>query len=101
MAKYIGGFIPDLSECTTQIRALLQKNLVFLWSDMQQREFEDVQNILCCEMVLQFYDPRLPIKVSADASKHGLRAILQQKHGDECPMHLPSFLMPGTLPKLL
>ena len=49
----------------------------------QQREFEHVKNILSHQMVLQFYDPRLPIEVSADASKHRQEAILQQKHGDE------------------
>ncbi len=83
MVKYLGCFIPKLSECTTHMRELLQKGLIFIWTEAQQHRFDEVKSMLCSEQALQFYDPRLPIQVSADASTHGLGAILQQKHREE------------------
>ena len=37
--------------------------------------------------VLKFFNPNLPTKVSSDASKKGLGAILEQKCMCECGVH--------------
>ena len=64
MVTYVGRFIPNLSVISTPLRALMMKSAV-----------------------LQFYDDTKPIKISTDACKSGIGAVmLQQFDNDWVPI---------------
>lgn len=83
MIKYLARFLPELSSRSYHLRSLLKKDVHFLWIEAHEKEFEDLKNLVSQEPILQYYDPNLPIKISADASMRGLGAILQQQHGED------------------
>ena len=83
MIKYLGRFVRDLYQKSHQIRQLLKNDVMVNWTENMDKEFENFKDTVTNQPVLQFYDPTLPIKLSSDASRKGLGAILQQKHGSQ------------------
>ena len=82
MVTYLGKFVPNLSEVSAPLRVLLEKDIVWSFDTPQQQAFQELKLIITNAPVLKYFDPKLPIKVSSDASKSGLGATLEQKHGD-------------------
>ncbi|XP_048255270.1 uncharacterized protein K02A2.6-like [Haliotis rufescens] len=82
MVNYLGRYIQDLSTKSAPLRQLLEKDSHWSWSHEQDKSWEELRNLISQRPVLQFYDTKKPIKVSTDASKHGLGAILLQQHED-------------------
>ena len=83
MVQYLGKWIPDLSEITTPLRELLHFKNVWEWTDRHEKSFNTLKDIIVKQPTLVFYDPEKPIKISSDASKDGLGAVLLQLHGSE------------------
>jgi hypothetical protein len=50
----------------------------FIWTDRQQRAFEQLQNILCSEPVLQYPDFTKPFIITTDSSDFATGGILSQ-----------------------
>ena len=82
MVTYLGKFVSNLSEVSAPFRVLLEKDIVWSFDTPQQQAFQELKLIITNTPVLKYFDPKLPIKVSSDASKSGLGATLEQKHGD-------------------
>lgn len=80
MVNYVAKWMPDLSTRTKPIRELLCDKNEWKWEYEQQHSFNEVKRMLTESPVLKFYDPNLPIKVSTDACKDGLGAVLLQLH---------------------
>ncbi len=78
MVNFLGKFISNLSAKTTALRSLLENRTPWQWNHEHQAEWEQLQNILTREPVLRFFDPARMTKVSTDASKDGLGAVLLQ-----------------------
>ena len=82
MINYVGKFIPNLSNITKPFRKLIEKNIDFLINDEHKNSLEKIKEILSTNPILKTFDTLKETKVSADASKEGLGAVLLQKHGD-------------------
>ena len=78
--SYLGKFIPNLSTLTEPLRKLLNKDAVWEFSSEQIKAFESLKKMVTETPVLQFFYPKLNVRVGADSSKSGLGAILEQEH---------------------
>ncbi|XP_030596890.1 uncharacterized protein K02A2.6-like isoform X2 [Archocentrus centrarchus] len=82
MVNFISKFIPNLSAKTSCIRELLHKEHKFKWTAQHEEEWENLKRTLTTAPVLAFYDSTKGIKVSTDASKDGIGAVLLQAEGE-------------------
>ena len=82
MVNHLGKFVPRLAEMSEPLRQLLCKDTTWLWTDPQQRAFEQIKTTLTSAEVLACYDPSRPTIIAADASLNGIGAVLLQVQDD-------------------
>uniref|UniRef100_A0A8C8DE10 Gypsy retrotransposon integrase-like protein 1 n=1 Tax=Oryzias sinensis TaxID=183150 RepID=A0A8C8DE10_9TELE len=82
MVNFIGKFIPNLKSRTSCMCELLHKESEFKWTVRHEREWQQLKNMLTTAPVLSFYDHTKKIKLSTDASKDGICAVLLQAEGE-------------------
>jgi hypothetical protein len=75
---YLAKWIPNLSELTFPLRELTKKSATWLWEDKQKESFRLLKELLIKAPVLHYFDNNLPTKISCDASRLGLGAVLLQ-----------------------
>ena len=76
MLACLGKFIPNLSSKTSELRKLLEADIDWNWTQEHSKEFKELQQLLTKSPTPKYLDPNLPIKVSVDARKSGLGAVL-------------------------
>ena len=76
MVTYLGRHIPNLSARTAPFRSLLGKDIEWQWNAEQEATWISIKEALMKHPVLQYYDESKVIKVSSDASKDGIGAVL-------------------------
>ena len=83
MVNQLGKFSPNLAQITQPLHELLKKARIWQWTEAQQQAFNGIKKELSQPTVLCIYDPNAETKISADASSHGLGAVLLKKHDSE------------------
>ena len=76
--NYLAKFIPHLSEHTYPLRQVCKKNVQFWWGKEQSEAFEKIKILIKEAPTLSFYDPSLPVTLTADSSAHSLGAVVLQ-----------------------
>ncbi|KAK2176170.1 hypothetical protein NP493_677g00010 [Ridgeia piscesae] len=88
------NFVPNLTVKTTALRQLLLEKNDWQWEAEQAKEWQDIKDFFTTEPLLKFYDPARRSKISSDASKDGLGAVLLQEHdGNWLPVAFISHAM--------
>ncbi len=82
MVTYLAKFIPQLSTHSAPLRCLLEQKNEWMWAHEQEMCFQKLKRIITEEPVLRYYDPNKTTRISADASRYGLGAVLLQQHGE-------------------
>lgn len=76
-------FIPNLSAKSVCLRELLQHNTMFEWTARNEQEWNKLKHTLTTAPVLAFFDPSKRTKISTDALKDNLGAVLLQAERDK------------------
>lgn len=79
MANYFRKFIQGYSSIVAPLTALTASKVIWEWSDICKKAFEEVKKALTQAPVLALPDPTKPYVVLADASIHGTGGILMQE----------------------
>ena len=88
VANQLGKFSRNLAELTQPLRELLSKKHTWVWGPSQEQAFAKEKEELTKPTILALYNPEAPTMISADASSHGLGAVLMQS-GDTEPTWKP------------
>jgi hypothetical protein len=81
VVTYLAKFIPNMSKHTEPLRGLTRDDVEWQWKAEQQLAFTTMKTMLTEAPVLRYYDVKLPVTLSVDASKSGLGAVLLQELG--------------------
>ena len=71
-------FAPNMSQHTAILRELLKNDGDFQWTPSHETAFKNIKRLICKEITLSYFDPRVDTHVQVDASSHGLGAVLLQ-----------------------
>ena len=78
MVNQLGKFTLHLTDITQPLRVLLSKGNTWVWGPEKSNAFNRLKEELSITTMLALYDLQTPIKLSADDSSNGLRAMLLQ-----------------------
>lgn len=81
LVQYLGKFVPRLSDVSASLRKLTETSsgCEWKWTREQDVSFKLIKTMITEAPVLAYYNPKLPLTLSVDASSKGLGAtILQQ-----------------------
>lgn len=81
-AQYYARYIPDMSTVIEPLNKLRSEKNDWKFGVEEKRAFDELKKRLASNRVLTFYNPALPVKLDADASKHGLGAVLSHVYPD-------------------
>jgi hypothetical protein len=81
LAGYYRRFVHSFSHIAAPLSNLLRNQVLFTWTDIEQKAFDALKSALINGPVLIVPDPALPFTVTTDASGYAVGATLSQDHG--------------------
>ena len=75
MIIYLGKFLPNFSTKTAPLR-LLEKDTIGSFDKPQREALQDFKKMIIQSSKLNYFDPKLPIKISSDASTQRVGDLL-------------------------
>lgn len=76
LANYYHKWLPNSAHICKPLYDLLQNDAPFVWSNRCQTAFQTIKSMIASDLVLNHYDPSLPLKLATDASPYGLGAVI-------------------------
>ena len=88
LVTFYSKFVPNVATTAAPIYQLTHKNVAFDWNEECQKAFQSLKQELISNRFLTYFNPKLPLIVSCDASPVGLGAVLAHKlpSGEEKPI---------------
>ena len=96
IVNQLGKFSPRISELSSPLRELLSTKNSWQWDTRQEEAFTSIKTELTNPTILALYNPQAEIKISADASSHGLGAVLLQLEESWWPVAYASRALTDT-----
>ena len=92
MVQFYSRFLPDLATVLAPLHKLLQKDVKWEWSKVQQEAYETCKRMLTSEAILVHYDSTRELKLACDASSYGVGAVISHvmDNGEEKPIAFAS-----------
>ena len=78
LLTYLSSYIPNFSAKSEPLRALLKKDVPFIWEPEQEQYLNKLKSEITNKTTLPFYNPKVPLTIEVDASTKGLGAALIQ-----------------------
>ena len=82
MITYLAKWMPGFSEKSAPLRQLMNQKNLWEWTSSHEQSWKILKEMVTSQPVLQYYDPNRPTKISTDASKDGLGAVLLQLYDE-------------------
>ena len=82
LSNYYGIYIPKMHNLRAPLNKFLKKGAKWEWSEVCQKVFDKIKNILTSELSLTHYDPKQEIILASDASEYGIGAVILHKFKD-------------------
>ena len=79
MVNQLCKFSPNIAELSKPLRELLSAKKAWLGTPTQDKAFTNLKKELTTPNILTLYDPTVDTTIFADASSHGLGAVMLQK----------------------
>ena len=87
MVNFLANHIPNVSSITVPLCDLVKNDVHFQWGPEQDKALNQIKSLLSDPPILQYFDPKAKSVIQADASQHGLGAVLLQKGDLLCMRH--------------
>ena len=68
MLQYVSKFLPNLSTESVPLRKLLEKNVLWNWTDTHRNCYNRLKELVASSPVLKYYDVKNDVTISVDAS---------------------------------
>lgn len=78
VVNFLSTFISNLSEKTAPLRELLKKNVIYQWTPLHDKVFDEIKKCILESNILVPFDPTKEIVIQCDASSGGLGCGLLQ-----------------------
>ena len=83
LVSHYGSFLTSLHQIKAPLSKLLTKDIKWTWPVDGQQSFEKIKASLNSDLRLAYFDPTQKIVRAADASSHGMGAVVSHIFADK------------------